>query len=152
MGRRFHRAFLLYLAAAMAWADGTGAATRSLEETFNLILTGSSKDRMGLVEIEDADDCVVKLRNRKTDDFALLRFNNVDPRTIAVAGRRGNRYLSFSGPGVIVELHGPESGLWAVSDKVQISARNADRERRNLERLYAEFCAGRPRSGAAAGS
>ncbi len=151
MGRRFHRA-VPCLVAAIAWAEVSQGATRSLEDTFNLILTGSAKDRMGLVEIEDAADCVVKLRNRKNDYFALLRFNNVDPATIAVAGRRGNRYLTFSGPGVILELHSAASGLSAVSNNVQISAKNAERDRRNLRGLYAQFCSGRPESGAEAGS
>jgi hypothetical protein len=133
--------------AVLGLANSTAGA-QSFEETLNLVLTGSARDGMGLVEIENASDCVVRLLSQKGDHFALLRLNNVDPKTMRVAGRRGNRYVSFSGPDVIVELHSA-SGLTAVSQQVQITARNPDRERRNFNRLYTEFCSGSQGSGEA---
>lgn len=146
------RVCLMCLGAIAGSFGGVAAEAQSLQETLNLVLLGSAKDSMGLVEIQNASDCVVKLSNPENTHFAVLKLNNVDPDTFTVAGSRGDQFVSFAGPDVIAELHALGSGLAGASRTVQISAKNPDKERRNFRRLYAEFCSGRRTSTSEAGS
>ena len=152
MNQPMHRSWIFCAGLALPWLATQPAAAQSFRETVNLVLLGSAKDRSGLVEIQDASDCVVKLSNPKTSNYAVLRFNNVDPRTVTIQGKPGAAYLSFSGPAVVLEVHSPGHGLTGASRNVQISARNPRRERRTFQRLYSRFCSGQQQHEGVAGS
>jgi hypothetical protein len=144
---------ILCAACAALGLSGGGAAAQSFRETLNLVLLGSTKDKAGLVEIQNASDCVVKLSSGMTPHYAVLRLNNVDPRTVAVSGKPGEKFLSFGGPDVVIELHDPAIGLTAASGRVQLTAGHPQRERQNFDRLYSRFCSGwRPPRDGVAGS
>lgn len=132
----------LFAGAALTLASEQAVA-HSLQETVNHILLGSAQDRSGLVEIQDASDCTVKLSNSKNASYAVLRFNNVDPLSFEVRGEPGEAFITFSGPDVVLEVHNPSSEITAASARVQISAGDPAEERRSFDHLYARFCSGK---------
>ena len=145
-------AVLILSAGAALLCAGDHAAAQTFRETVNRILLGSAQDRSGLVEIQNASDCTVKLSNPKSASYAVLRFNNVDPRSFAIRGAPGDAFMTFSGPDVVLEIHNPRSGITAASARVQISAGDPVQERRSFQQLFARFCSGKPLAAGTAGS
>jgi hypothetical protein len=141
----------LFACAALTVASDHAAA-HSLQETVNRILLGSAQDRSGLVEIQDASNCTVKLSNPKDASYAVLRFNNVDPRSFEVRGGPGATFITFGGPEPVLEVHDPDLGITAASGRIQISAGDPAEERRWFHQLYARFCSGKRLTGGGVGS
>jgi hypothetical protein len=142
----------MFACAALTVAGTEEAAAHSFRETVNRILLGSAQDKSGLVEIQNASDCTVKLSNPKNASYAVLRFNNVDPRSFKVRGKPGETFITFGGPDVVLEVHNSDAQITAASERIQISAGDPAEERRSFHQLYARFCSGKRSTSVGVGS